>query len=411
MTAAYHAGSISHSDSLGHRAGVFDKCSGFKRAQELIREGLYPYFHVIESAQEPEVVCEGRVLTMLSSNNYLGLTSDRRVKQAALDAVHRYGTGCSGSRFLNGSLNLHETLEHRMAEFLGKSAAVLFPTGYQANLGTIAALAGKGDRVVIDRMNHASIYDGSRMAYARIRKYTHNDMADLARVLASGEGHNALVVADGVFSMEGDIADLPGLVDVCRRYGAGLMLDEAHALGVLGESGRGTGEHYGLTPEVDLIMTTFSKSLATVGGCLAGDRDVIEYLKHHARPLIFSASLPPASTAAALAALDIIEEEPERLGRLWRNARYLSEGFRSLGFDTGTSSTPVIPVRINDESRIFQVWRRLFDEGVFTSPVLPPAVPVGTALIRTSCMATHTVDQLDQALDAFSFVGRELNLI
>ena len=409
MTSPYQLTTAGYTDRV--RPGIFDKCGRFTRARDLIKANLYPYFHVIESAQEPEVLCEGRLLVMMSSNNYLGLASDSRVKQAALHAVNRYGTGCSGSRFLNGTLALHEELESRLAEFLHKPAAILFPTGFQANLGAISAVVSKGDLVVIDRLNHASIYDGSRLSFGRVRKYAHNNMSDLERILSVRPDREALVVVDGVFSMEGDIADLPGLIKVCDRHGAGLLVDEAHALGVLGASGRGTGEHFNLQSEVDLVMTTFSKSLGTVGGCLAGEEDVIHYIKHHARPLIFSASLPPASTAAALKALDIIHQEPERLERLWRNTRYLADGFRALGFDTGDTQTPIIPIRLNEEKLVFQVWRRLFDEGVFTSPVMPPAVPPGTAMIRTSCMATHTIDQLDQVLDAFSRVGRELNLV
>ena len=391
------------------RAGIFDKCVHYTRARELIHSRLYPYFHVVESAQEPEVICEGKTLVMMSSNNYLGLTNHPQVKQAARDAVTRYGTGCSGSRFLNGSLPLHEELEHRLARFLNKPAAILFPTGFQANLGAIAAMVGKDDLIIIDRLNHASIYDGSKLSYGKLRRFAHNNVEDLDRILAQRGKREALVVVDGVFSMEGDIADLPGLVEVCKRHGVGLMLDEAHALGVLGKRGQGTGEYFDLTPDVDLIMTTFSKSLATVGGCLAGDADVIHYMQHHARPLIYSASLPPPSTAAALAALDIIEREPERIQRLWRNARYLAEGFEALGFNIGNSETPIIPIHVSDARQVFHVWRELFDEGVFTSPVLPPAVPRG-ALIRTSCMATHSIDHLDRVLEVFSRVGRKMGL-
>lgn len=392
------------------RAGIFEKCRKFTRAQELMAVGLYPYFHKVESAQEPEVVCDGRPMIMMSSNNYLGLTNHPRVKEAAIDAVRRYGTGCAGSRFLNGTLAIHEELEDRLATFLGKEAAIVFPTGFQANLGAISALVGKNELIVIDKMNHASIFDGCRLSFGQIRKFRHNDMQDLDRILASNEGRGALVVVDGVFSMEGDIADLPGLVDVCGRYGAGIMVDDAHGLGVLGENGRGTGEHFGMEDDIDLVMGTYSKSLATIGGCLAADSDIIDYLKHHARSLMFSASLPPAPVAAALTALDIIESEPERRERLWRNARYLAEGYRQLGFDVGTSETPIIPVMVGDEEKVLVMWRRLFDAGVFASPVLYPAVPPGMALIRTSCMATHTVAHLDQVLDVFGRVGRDLGL-
>jgi len=393
------------------RSRVFDKCRRFTRARELIEAGLYPYFHKMESAQEPEVICDSRPMIMMSSNNYLGLTNHPKVKEAAIDAVRRYGTGCAGSRFLNGTLSIHEELEARLAEFLRREAAIVFPTGFQANLGAISALVGKNELILIDKMNHASIYDGCRLSFGQIRKFRHNDMDDLERILQANEGRAALVVVDGVFSMEGDIADLPGIVSICRKYGAGLMVDDAHGIGVLGETGRGTAEHFGLERDVDLVMGTYSKSLATIGGCLAADADVIDYLKHHARSLIFSASLPPAPVAAALAALQIIQDEPERRERLWRNAQYLSDGFKQIGFDIGTSQTPIIPVMVGSEEKVLVMWRRLFDEGVFASPVLYPAVPPGMALIRTSCMATHTTHHIDQVLDAFWRVGREMALV
>lgn len=393
------------------RAGIFDKCARFTRARELIEAGIYPYFHVVESAQEPRVTCDGRPMIMMSSNNYMGLTNHPKVKEAAIDAVRRFGTGCAGSSFLNGTLSIHEELEARLASFLQKEKAIVFPTGFLANVGTISALVGKNQLIVIDRMNHASIYDGCRLSFGQIRKFRHNDMEDLERILKMNEGRDALVVVDGVFSMEGDIINLPDLVKVCRKYGAGIMVDDAHGIGVLGEHGRGTGEHFGLEDDVDLIMGTFSKSLATSGGCLAGDADIMNYLKHHARSLMFSASLSPAPVAAALTALKIIESEPERRENLWKNARYLSEGYKQLGFDIGTSETPVIPVLVGDEEKVLIMWRRLFDEGVFASPVLYPAVPQGMALIRTSCMATHTRDDLDQVLEIFGRVGREMGLI
>jgi len=378
------------------RASIFDKCSKFTRARDLIKAGIYPYFHVVESAQEPEVVCDGRPMIMVSSNNYLGLTNHPKVKEAAIDAVRRYGTGCAGSMFLNGTLSIHQELEERLANFLQKDQAIVFPTGFQANLGAISALVGKNELIVIDKMNHASIFDGCRLSFGQIRKFRHNDMEDLERILQMNDGRHTLVVVDGVFSMEGDIIDLPGMVEVCRKYGAGIMVDDAHSIGVLGENGRGTGEHFGLEKEVDLIMGTYSKSLATIGGCLAGDADVMDYLKHHARSLIFSASLPPAPVAAALTALKIIESEP---------------GYKHLGFDTGISETPIIPVMVGDEEKVLVMWRRLFDEGVFASPVLYPAVPQGMAMIRTSCMATHTKDNLDKVLEVFGRVGREMGLI
>ena len=394
-----------------HRSVLFEKCRKYTRAKEAMAAGVYPYFHRIDSAQEPDVLCEGRPMIMMSSNDYLGLTSHPKVKEAAIDAVRHFGTGCAGSRFLNGTLAMHEEMEAKLAKFLGKEAAAVFPTGFQANLGAISALVGKDDFIVIDRMNHASIYDGCRLSYGQIKKYQHNDMANLEKILQSIEGRGALVVVDGVFSMEGDIVDLPGVVALCQRYGAGLMVDDAHSIGVLGKNGCGTGEHFDMVDDIDLIMVTYSKSLATIGGCIASTEEVIHFLRHHARSLMFSASLPPAPVAAATMALQIIEQEPERRQRLWNNANYLREGYQSLGFDTGVSETPVVPVVVGDEDRVLRMWRLLFDAGVFASPVLFPGVPKGKALLRTSCMATHTRDHLDRVLEIFTKVGRELGLI
>lgn len=397
--------------AVADRTDLFNKCAKFTRAQELIDAGIYPYFHAVEVVAEPEVIVDGKEMIMMSSNNYLGLTDHPKVREAASNAVIRYGTGCSGSRFLNGTFALHEQLEAKLAEFLRREAAIVFPTGFQANLGAISALVGKDDIVAIDRMNHASIFDGCRLSFGRIRKYRHNDMADLDRILDDAPMRAALVVTDGVFSMEGDILDLPGMVEVCQRHGARILIDDAHGVGVLGKHGRGTGEHFGLDDQVDLVMGTFSKSLATIGGYLASDHYVIDYLKHHARSLIFSASLPPASVAAALAAVEVIEQEPERREILWRNAKMLRDGFQQIGFDTGLSETPVVPVMMGDENIILHAWRRLFDAGVFASPVLYPAVPPGKALMRTSCMATHTPAHLDRVLSIFEKVAKEMNLL
>lgn len=390
---------------------IFDKCTKYTRAKEAMAAGVYPYYHRIDSAQEPDVICDGRPMIMMSSNDYLGLTSHPKVKEAAIEAIRKFGTGCAGSRFLNGTLAMHEEMETRLAKFLGKEAAAVFPTGFQANLGAISALVGKNDVVVIDRMNHASIYDGCRLSYGQIKKYQHNDMENLERILRTTEGRGALVVVDGVFSMEGDVVNLPGVVELCRRYGAGLMVDDAHSIGVLGKNGRGTGEHFAMVDDIDLIMVTYSKSLATIGGCIAASAEMIHFLKHNARSLMFSASLPPAPVATALMALKIIEEEPERRQLLWDNANYLREGYRNLGFDTGVSETPVVPVVVGDEEKVLQMWRLLFDAGIFASPVMFPGVPPGMALLRTSCMATHTKDHLDKVLDVFARVGRDLHLI
>ena len=390
---------------------VLDKCHRFTRPARLASAGLYPYFHALMSAQEPEVICQGRQMIMLCSNNYLGLSTHPDVVRAANDATRHYGTGCSGSRFLNGTLDLHEELESRLANFLGTEAAVIFPTGYQANLGIVSALAGRDDLVVLDKLDPASIYGGSRLSLGGLQRFRHNDIEDLERVLDANHDTAALVVVDGVYSMHGDVANLPGIVDVCQRFGAALVVDDAHALGVLGAGGRGSAEHFQLEHQVDVFAGTFSKALASIGGYAAGKADVISYLKHHARSLMFSASLPPASVAAALAALQILMREPQRRKRLWNNARYLREGLEALGFDTGPSSTPIVPVILDSEDKALQMWRRLFELGIFTSPIFHPAVPEGTALIRTSCMATHTIAQLERVLEAFERSGRELGCI
>ena len=348
---------------------------------------------------------------MLSSNNYLGLSTHPAVQRAAGMAINRYGAGCSGSRLLNGTLDLHVELEEFLADYLGKEAAVLWPTGFQANLGIVSALTWRDDLVIIDKMDHASIYDASRLSFAKVRKSRHNDLEDLESILSSNQGRPVLVIVDGVYSMEGDLADLPGLVGLCEQYNAALVVDDAQGVGALGYGGRGTANHFGLDGEVDILAGTFSKSLASVGGYAAGDADVIDFLKHHARSLIFSASLPPASAAAALAALKLVASEPHHQQNLWANTRYFQEGLEAMGFDTGPSQSPIVPIRIGDDARTLDMWKRLFEAGVFTSPILSPAVPPGMAMLRTSCMATHTRRHLDSALDAFEWVGRQTGLI
>jgi 8-amino-7-oxononanoate synthase len=392
---------------------LFDKCRALGERVAAAREAnAYCYYRALESAQEPEVVVGGRTLVMLGSNNYLGLTNHPRVKEAAVRAVHRYGTGCAGSRLLNGTLGLHEELEEKLAAFLGKPAAVTFSTGFQVNLGTISCLLDRGDAVYLDKQDHACIIDGARLSFARIRKFAHNDPGELRRLMAADRSaRGRLVVVDGVFSMEGDIAPLPEIVKVARDFGAALMVDDAHGLGVLGPRGRGTPEHFGLEDEVHLAMGTFSKSLASIGGFIAGERAVIDHIRHTARSLIFSAALAPAAAAAAGAAVDIIEREPERREQLWRNARFLKDGLTSLGFRTGDSETPVIPIIVGDDSRAFAMTRRLDELGVFVNPVISPATPPGRALLRTSCMATHTEAQLSRALEACARAGREFGVI
>lgn len=390
---------------------IFAKCSEFTAAKEAMAAGLYPYFLPLTENEGNEAVFKGHRLIMCGSNNYLGLTTHPQVLQAAIDAITRFGTSCTGSRFANGTLELHEQLEHELAEWVGKPSALVFSTGMQTNLGTISAIVGRGDGVFLDKDDHASIVDGGRLSWGEMKRFRHNDPADLERVLSSyPEDKGKLVVVDGIFSMEGDISPLPELIPVCKKYNARLMVDDAHAIGVLG-GGRGTAAHFGLTEQVDLIMSTFSKSFASLGGFIAGDEDVIHYIKHHARALIFSASIPPANAAAALAALKIMRAEPERVQRLSQIANKMRTGYRQLGFNIGNSVTPIIPIIIGDDTLTLVTWKRLFESGVFVNPVLSPATPVGRQLLRTSYMATHTDDQLDRVLDIFSKVGKEVGII
>ncbi len=393
------------------RSDLFDRCYRFTKARELMDSSLYPYFRVIESAQEPEVIINGTKMVMVGSNNYLGLTNHPAVKQACTEAVKKYGSGCAGSRFLNGTLDIHVQLEERLAQFIRKETALVFSTGFQVNLGVISALIGKDDVVIIDKMDHASIIDGCRLSYGEVKKFRHNDMSDLERLLIEYKDKKKLIVVDGVFSMEGDIISLPDVVDLARKYNARVMVDDAHGIGVLGRTGRGTAEHFGLEKEIDLIMGTYSKSLASIGGFIAGEEQVIHYIKHFARSLIFSASPPPASVAAVSAAVNIIDNEPERIQRLWKNTTKMKHGFESLGFDTGKSQTPIIPVLVGDDLMAFKTALMLQNEGIFANVAVSPAVANGKALIRTSYMATHTDEQLDRVLHAFEKVGKILGII
>ena len=332
--------------------------------------------------------------------------------EAASRALSRYGSGCTGSRFLNGTLDLHEQLEAALADFVGKEACLVFSTGYSANLGLISGLVGRGEVVYLDKLDHASIVDGAKLSYGETERFNHGDLTNLERRLErNANGRGAMIVVDGVYSMEGNIADVPGLVRVARKYGAALALDDAHALGVLGPNGEGTAAHFGMTDEVDIIAGTFSKSLASIGGFVAASESVVHYLKHHSRPLIFTASLPPANTAGVLAALAVLQNEPERRDRLWANTHRLHRGFRSLGFEIGPTETPIVPVLIGPLEKTFLMWRRLFDAGVFTNPVAPPAVPASQCRLRTSLMATHTFEQIDFALEQFQRIGRDLGVI
>ena len=391
---------------------LFDKCYNFTRAKETMAMGFYPYFIPLSDTEGTEVTIDGRRLIMIGSNNYLGLTTHPRVRQAAVEAVYKYGTSCTGSRFLNGTLHLHKQLEEELADFVGKEAALVFSTGYQTNLGTISALVGKGDVVITDKEDHASIIDSCRLAYGKMLRFRHNDMADLERVLKKRDpDQGKLVVVDGVFSMAGDIAPLPEIVALCKKYGARLMVDDAHSVGVLGENGRGTADHFGVTEGVDLIMGTFSKSFASLGGFIAGDEPVIHYIQHHARSLIFSASMPAANVAACLAALEVMRTEPERPKRLMAIADKMRRGYQELGYNTGTSETPVIPIIIGDDMSTFMMWRALFDAGVYTNAVVPPGVPPNKSLLRTSYMATHTDEQMDRVLMLFEQVGKGVGVI
>ena len=392
---------------------LFAKCYNFTRAKEAIASGLYPYFRAIQSGPGSEVMIDGRKMIMIGSNNYLGLTGHPHVVEAAVKAIEKYGTGCTGSRFLNGTLDIHVILEDRLARFMKREAALVFSTGFQTNQGALSTVIGKDDLVFTDRADHASIVDGCRLAFGKVIKYKHNDMDDLERVLKINSDKKAgkLIVTDGVFSMEGDIVRLPRLVELAAEHEARVYVDDAHSIGVLGKHGRGTGEHWGLEDKVDLVMGTFSKSFASIGGFLAGEKDVIDYIKHLARALIFSASMPPASVATVIACLDIIEAEPERLEWLWKNTRKMQEGFKSLGFDIGLSETPIIPIKIGEDDACFGFWKLLFDSGIFANPAISPAVPPHEAIIRTSYMATHTEEELDRVLDIFERLGKQFGII
>ncbi|MBU4276165.1 MAG: pyridoxal phosphate-dependent aminotransferase family protein [Proteobacteria bacterium] len=391
---------------------LFEKCA---KATEyelgLKQSGHYLFFRKFNSPQDSESVVNGKRVIMIGSNNYLGLANHPRVKEAAIKAIEKYGTGCSGSRFLNGNLDIHEELENKLATFFRKEAALVFSTGYQTNLGTISSLIERNDIVIMDKGDHASIIDGCRLSFGKVHKFRHNDMDDLERLLDATKVHHKLIIVDGVFSMDGDLADLPNIVRLAKAYGAKIMVDDAHAIGVLGKGGRGTAEHFGLESEVDIIMGTFSKSLAAIGGFVAGRADVICWIKHLARSMIFSAALPSCLVASVSTALDIIKEQPELIARLWRNTNKMLSGLKSLGYDTGMSETPIIPIFVGDTMKTYQMCKLLYDNGVFVNPVISPAVPAGRELLRTSYMATHTEKQLDTALAGFEKVGKQVGVI
>ncbi len=392
---------------------LFDKCASVVgQVEQALKFGFYPYFTPIESAQDHRVKIMGRELVLIGSNSYLGLSNDPRMKDAAVEAIKRYGTTCSGSRFLNGTLDIHVQLETELAEFFEKDACIAFSTGFQTNLGLISAIAGKNDVILIDRQNHASIIDGCRLSFADLKKFKHNDMKDLERILSQiSDDRGKLIIVDGVFSMEGDLINLPKVVELKKKYNARLILDDAHGIGVMGEKGRGTAEHFGVLKDVDFIMGTFSKSFGSLGGFVVGPRDPIIYIKHTARALIFSAAITPASVAAARKALEIIKTEPERRKRLWEITRRMLAAYKKLGFNTGNSETPVIPIIIGDDMKTFLFWKTLFENGVFANPVISPAVPPKHSLIRTSYMATHTDEDMDFVLGVFEKVGKQFGII
>ena len=388
------------------------KLSHYHLPQKLISAGLYPYFRVIQSDQDTEVVINGKKVLMFGSNSYLGLTCHPKVKEAAKNAIDKYGTGCAGSRFLNGNLDIHMELEEKLARLVNKEAALCYSTGFQVNQGVISCVAGRNDYVILDELDHASIIDGSRLTFAKVLKFAHNDMKDLERKLKLCEPDKVkLIVVDGIFSMEGDITNLPEIVRLSEKYKGSIMVDDAHALGVIGKNGSGTASHFGLTDKVDLIMGTFSKSLASIGGFIAADKVAINFIKHNSRSLMFSASMTPASAASVLAAIEIMENEPERIKHLMVLTKYARDRFNELGFDTGKSESPIIPLFIRDDIKALQMAQRLLEEGVFINPVVSPAVPKEDCIIRFSLMATHSFEQVDRAIAKITSVARELDVL
>ncbi|MCX6580218.1 MAG: pyridoxal phosphate-dependent aminotransferase family protein [Candidatus Aminicenantes bacterium] len=391
---------------------IFKKCYEFRRAEEAKESGLYPYFTEIERVEGNYVWVNGKKTLMVGSNNYLGLFDDAKIKEATVAAVNQYGSSTCGSRFLNGTYSLHVQLEKELAEFMGKEETQTFSTGFQTNLGAISAIAGRNDVILLDRMDHASIMDAVRLSYAHVIKFKHNDMEDLEKkIKAVSKDKGKIIIVDGVFSMEGDLANLPEIVAIAKKYDARVMVDDAHGVGVMGKNGRGSCEHFGVLDDVDLVMTTFSKSFASLGGFVAGDRKIIQYIKHVARALMFSASITPASLASAYKALEIIKTEPWRRERLWEITRIINKGLTDMGYHTGNTQTPIIPVFIRDMEKTFLLWRYLRDYGIFTNPVISPAVPPEDALIRTSFTATHTDQDLEFILKGFKEGGKALGII
>lgn len=389
-----------------------EKLSKYTIPQEAKAAGIYPYFRAISSEQDPEVIINGRKVLMFGSNCYTGLVNDPRIKEAAIEATRKYGTGCAGSPFLNGTLDLHKKLEQRIAEYIGKEDVMIYSTGFGVNLGVVSTLTGREDYIIWDEQDHASIIEGRRLSFSKSLKYKHNDMASLEKQLQQCQPDKVkLIVTDGVFSMEGDVANVPEIVRLAKQYNASVMIDEAHSIGVFGNGGRGVCDHFGVTKDVDLIMGTFSKSFASLGGFIATDKVITNFLRHHSRSYIFTASITPASTAAALKAIDIMIEEPERQEMLWKNTNLALEGFRSRGFEIGNTSTPIIPLYIRDNFKTFEITRDLLEEGIFVNPVVSPAVAPHDTLIRFSLMATHTPEQVEYALEKITKVFRNHGII
>jgi 8-amino-7-oxononanoate synthase len=389
-----------------------ERLSTFDLPQKIMAAGIYPYFRVIESDQDTEVTIDGKKVLMFGSNSYLGLTNHPKIKEASKKAIDKYGTGCAGSRFLNGTLDIHLELEERLARFTGKEGALCFSTGFQVNLGVVSVLTGRTDHVLLDELDHASIIEGSRLSFSRVLKFAHNDMKSLESKLKHCTSDSLkLIVVDGIFSMEGDIVNLPQIVKLAEKYNATIMVDDAHSLGVIGVNGSGTASHFGLTDSVDLIMGTFSKSFASLGGFIASDKDTINFIKHSSRTLIFSASMTPASTATVLAALDIMESEPERIKHLWDITNYALKGFKSMGFDTGKSESPIIPLFIRDDYKALMLTKILLEDGIFVNPVVSPGVPKEDSLIRYSLMATHTKAQVDISIEKITAAAKKLGIL
>jgi len=390
---------------------LHEKIAQFQDANIIREAGLYPYFRPIESGQDTEVIIDHKRVLMFGSNSYLGLTNHPKIKEASKKAIDKYGTGCAGSRFLNGTLDIHIELENRLAKYVGKEAAVLFSTGFQVNLGVLSSITGRNDYLILDEYDHASLIDGSRLSFSKVIKYAHNDMEDLQRKLSIlPEEAVKLIAVDGIFSMEGDIVKLPEIVKIADQFGANIMVDDAHSLGVIGHKGAGTASHFNLTDDVDLIMGTFSKSLASLGGFIASDAETIDYLKHRARALMFSASMTPGSVASVIAALDIIESEPERIAKLWDNTNYAMKLLLDEGFDLGPTESPILPIYVRDNHKTFLVTKHLQNEGIFVNPVVSPAVPSDSSLLRFSLMATHTFDQIDEAIEKIAKAFKEVGV-